>query len=169
MKYTLFDEIGEHFLDKAIELVKAGHRFVYVIDNIDWEVKVHDMRQNNQNKSMHAIATSIVFDRVSSYHLPNSGIGKSFRVIVAKLLIGLFRSFHSFKDVMPEQQSVTYSNEMMEQSGLHNTADRARDHWSQKIFEVGRKKWRVKLKSLKKTKVKRKKERKNRKDENEKK
>ena len=121
-----------------------------MIDNIDWEVKVHDMRQNNQNKSMHAIATSIVFDHVSFYHLPNSGIRKSFRVIVAKLLIGLFRSFHSFKDVMPEQQSVTYSNEMMEQSGLHNIADRAQDHWSQKIFEVGRKKWRVKLKSLKK-------------------
>ena len=40
-----------------------------------------------------------------------------------------------------------------------------RDHWSQKIFEVGRTKWRVKLKSLKRKKSKEK----DRKEESEKK
>ena len=39
MKYTLLDDIGKHFLNRAIELVKAGHKFVFVLDNIEWEVK----------------------------------------------------------------------------------------------------------------------------------
>ena len=30
-KYVVFDDIGKHFLDHAVELVKAGMKFVYVI------------------------------------------------------------------------------------------------------------------------------------------
>ena len=45
-------------------MVKAGHKFVYVLDNIDWMEKANDMRQDVQNKSVHAVATSIVFDRI---------------------------------------------------------------------------------------------------------
>ena len=26
-------------------------KFVYVVDNIDWEERVHDMREHHQNKS----------------------------------------------------------------------------------------------------------------------
>lgn len=138
MKYTLLDEIGEHFLDQAIELVKTGHKFTYVIDNIDWEVRVHDMRQDNQNKSMHALSTSIVFDRVSSDHLPNCGpqkqlaaskfsdvikitdrekddIRASFRAILAKFLVEYLKAFHPFKEVIPEHPPGLYSKQMMEQ------------------------------------------------------
>ncbi|XP_028413251.1 uncharacterized protein LOC114536099 [Dendronephthya gigantea] len=64
MKYTILEDIGKQFIDHAADLVKSGHTFVYVLDNIDWEEKVHDMRQDVQNKSVHAVATSIVFDRV---------------------------------------------------------------------------------------------------------
>lgn len=53
MKYNVLNEIGNHFLDRAAELVKAGYRFVYVLDNIDWEEKAHDMRQDVQNRSVH--------------------------------------------------------------------------------------------------------------------
>ena len=60
----LLDEIGKSFLDRAVELVKSGYRFVFVLDNIDWEEKVHDMRKDNQNTSVHAVATSIVFNRI---------------------------------------------------------------------------------------------------------
>ena len=42
-----------------------------VLDNIDWDVRVHDMRSDNLNKSVHTVATSIVFNRVSSGHLPD--------------------------------------------------------------------------------------------------
>ena len=56
-KYVVLDEIGKHFLEHAIELVKSGKKFVYVVDNIDWEEKVHDMRAVLQNKSVHAVAT----------------------------------------------------------------------------------------------------------------
>lgn len=36
-------------LDRAVQLVNEGKRFVLVLDNIDWEFKVHDMRPNKQN------------------------------------------------------------------------------------------------------------------------
>ena len=41
------------------------------MDNMDWDVKVHEMRSDNQNKSVHAVATSLVFDRVFSEHPPD--------------------------------------------------------------------------------------------------
>lgn len=34
-KYTIQEEIGHHFLDRAIELLKQGRKFVLVLDNID--------------------------------------------------------------------------------------------------------------------------------------
>ena len=49
-KYVVFDDIGKHFLDHAVELVKAGMKFVYVIDNIDWEERVHDMRETSSEQ-----------------------------------------------------------------------------------------------------------------------
>ena len=73
MKYTIQEEIGKHFLDHAVQLVKEGRSFVFVLDNVDWDVKVHDMRSDKQNRSVHAVATSLVFDRVSSSHLPDTG------------------------------------------------------------------------------------------------
>ena len=42
-----------------------------VIDNIYWDVRVNHMRSHHQNKSVHAVATSIVFNRASSDHLPD--------------------------------------------------------------------------------------------------
>ncbi len=48
-------------------------KFVYVVDSIDWEEKVHDMREHHQNKSVHAVATSMVFSRIPSEHLPDDG------------------------------------------------------------------------------------------------
>ena len=71
MKYTVLDDIGCHFADHAVELVKAGYKFVYVVDNIHWEEKADDMRQDIQNRSVHAIATSIVFNRVPDQGLPD--------------------------------------------------------------------------------------------------
>ena len=65
-KYTIQDNIGRQFLDLAVQLIKEGKRFVLVLDNIDWDVKAHDVRSNKQNRSVHAVATSIVFDRVNS-------------------------------------------------------------------------------------------------------
>ena len=84
----MLDDIGKHFLDHAVELVKAGMKFVYVIDNIDWEERVHDMREYHQNKSVHAVANSMVFFRISSDQLPDDGPQKhvktcNFREIVS--------------------------------------------------------------------------------------
>ena len=44
-----------------------------VLHNIDWEVKVHDMPSDNQNKSVDAVATSIVFDCVATDDLFDNG------------------------------------------------------------------------------------------------
>lgn len=43
-----------------------------VLDNIDWEFKVHDMRSNKQNLSVHAVAISIMFDWIAA-DLPDNG------------------------------------------------------------------------------------------------
>ena len=64
MKYPILDDIGNHFMDRAVELVKKGHKFVFVMDNIDWTIEVHEMRFDHQNKDVHAVATSLVFDHV---------------------------------------------------------------------------------------------------------
>ena len=47
MKPKIQENIGSHFLDHAVELVKQGKKFVLVLHNIDWEVKVHDMPSDN--------------------------------------------------------------------------------------------------------------------------
>ena len=60
-------------MNHAIELVKAGKKFCYVVDHIDWEEKVHDIRPSHQNKSVHAVAASMVFSRVPSDHLSDDG------------------------------------------------------------------------------------------------
>ena len=72
-KYDILDEIGSHFLDQAVELTRQGGEFCVVLDNLDWDIKVHDMRQENQNVSKHAVASTIVFDRVKSSHVPDNG------------------------------------------------------------------------------------------------
>ena len=65
--------ILETFFDHPVELVNSGMKCVNVVDNIDWEEKVYDMRADHQNKSVYACATSMVFNRVSSDHLPDDG------------------------------------------------------------------------------------------------
>ena len=63
MKYTIQEEIGKHFLDHFAQLVKKERSFLFVLDNVDWDVKVHDMRSDKQNRSVHAVATSLLFGR----------------------------------------------------------------------------------------------------------
>ena len=69
MKYDILEDIGNHFLSKAIELTKQEREFCVVLDNIDWEIKVHDMRKQEENISEHAVANTLVFNRVESSHL----------------------------------------------------------------------------------------------------
>ena len=125
-KHVILDDIGQHFLDCAVHLVKAGKKFVYVVDNIDWEEKVHDMRQDYQNKSVHAVATSIVFSRVSSNQLPDNGPQKDihkcnvrevvsmsaeelkdiqyrYRMFVARLLIEKFSELASLHSLLASE------------------------------------------------------------------
>ncbi len=90
-KYVVLEDIGKHFLDHAVELVRAGRKFVFVVDNIDWEEKVHDMREHHQNKSVHAVATSIVFSRVSNTtnHLPDNGPQKDIRTCNIREIVSM--------------------------------------------------------------------------------
>ena len=135
MKYNILDDIGNHFLDRAAKLVKSGFRFVYVLDNIDWEEKAHDMRQYAQNKSVHTVATSIVFNRVPDQGFSDSGpqqnlhkcnvndlvtvndvelqaIRSRYRVIVAKLLLEHFPAFQMFKPYTSQVTKCAYAKEM---------------------------------------------------------
>ena len=89
-------------MDQAVELVKAGRAFVFVVDNIDWMEKLHDMRKIYQNKSMHAVATSMVFTRVPSDHLPDDGPQKDIKTCN-------FREIVSMKDEELEQIQYRYT------------------------------------------------------------
>ena len=139
MKYPLLDDIGQQFINRAAELVKSGHKFVYVLDNIDWEEKAHDMRKDVQNRSVHAVATSIVFNRVSDEGLPDSGpqqalkdcnvhqlvdinrleldaIRSRYRALVAKLLFEHFPAFTMFKAYVYESTDCQYKENLSQKS-----------------------------------------------------
>lgn len=132
-KYVVLDDIGTHFLDHAIELVKSGRKFVFVVDNIDWMEKVHDMREVHQNKSVHAIATSMVFTRVSSDHLPDDGpqkdiktcnfrelvtikdeelkmIQNRYRIFVARILSQKLPEFQRLKSYLSKELPLHHEN-----------------------------------------------------------
>ena len=132
----LLDDIGQRFLERAVELVKSGYKFVFVLDNIDWEERVHDMRKDNQNTSVHAVATTIVFNRVPDEKLPDSEpqqdlrkcnvhqlvkltaseiecIRKRYRRFVQDLLFEHFPFFSSYQSSLPNNSTYCrYSDEM---------------------------------------------------------
>ena len=135
MKYSILDDIGTHFLDKMVEQVKAGKRFTFVLDNIDWDVKVHEMRSDNQNKSIHAVATTLEFDRIPSYHLPNNEPQQSldncdmvklvsltdneveatrqrYKIFAARIMCEFFPVFGFLKEIVPAHLPTNYSNYM---------------------------------------------------------
>ena len=114
--------------------MKSGHKFVFVLDNIDWEEKAHDLRSNNQHKSVHAVATTIVFDRIPSDNLPGDGpqrdLGKSdvrelvavtdaeldairsrYRILLAKYLFEHFPEFRVLQHHIPSTTDCMYSEQ----------------------------------------------------------
>ena len=124
--YTINEEIGKHFLDAAAQLLKEGKKFVLVLDNIDWG-------------NDHAVATSIVFDRISCPHLPTDGPPKQlsdydlkevialsdgeirctrdrYMIFIARILRESFAAFDFLKDVLPDHTDCKYSREMSSQS-----------------------------------------------------
>jgi hypothetical protein len=124
MKYKLLDVIGDHFMDLAVAELQKGKNFVFVLDNIDWMEKVHDMRSDAQNTSVHAVATSLVFNRVSYQHLPDSGpqnslekcdinklvsltpeeehqISESYKLIVGQIMCEFLPAFKFLSYVVP--------------------------------------------------------------------
>lgn len=138
-KYTILDDTGKHFIDRAAAMVKSGHKFVYVLDNIDWEEKVHDMRTDSQNASVHAVATSIVFSRVPVGDLPDTGpqqdlkecnvtklvklnqadmesIRSRYKILIAKLLFEHFPAFNKFKPFVPQTTDCHHAKEMTTKS-----------------------------------------------------
>ena len=140
-KYTILDDIGEEFIDKAVEMVKSGHKFVYVLDNIDWEEKAHDMRTDAQNKSVHAVATSIVFSRIPIGDLPDTGpqqdlkkcnvaqlvklsqadmesVRIRYRTLLAKLLFEHLPAFNTFKGCVSQTTDCHHAKEMATKSNV---------------------------------------------------
>jgi hypothetical protein len=111
-------------MDLAVKKVQERETFVYVLDNIDWMEKVHDMRSDAQNVSVHAVATSLVFDRVSSKDLTDDGPQKDlkdcnmkelvslteeetnqtkerYKLLIAKMLCQYFTAFKFLEDLVP--------------------------------------------------------------------
>ena len=126
-------------MDLAVKQVKEGKSFVYVLDNIDWMEKVHDMRADAQNVSVHAVSTSLVFDRVPSKHLPDNGpqknlancnisklvsltkeevnnIKERYKLLIAKILCQNFPAFKFLHDLIPEHLPNEYLKQMKTKS-----------------------------------------------------
>lgn len=125
---------GGHFLDHAIELTKKGKKFTIVLDNIDWEVRAHDMREEHQNVSEHAVASTLVFDRVPSDHLPDNGpqedikttgpgffllsddelseIAYRYRVYAGRIIAKAIPKLSFLADLLPKDIPQQYSKEM---------------------------------------------------------
>ena len=135
MKYPLLEEIGGHFMTEAVKLVKSGRKFVFVLDNIDWMVKAHDMRIDEQNRMVHAVATSLVFDRVPQHPSPLSGAQQTlatvnmkvlveltenervrtkerYKIILGRILCEFFTAFQRYHDLVPKHTLCPYSKEM---------------------------------------------------------
>lgn len=133
-KYTVMDSIGNHFLDHAIKLTKKGKKFTIVLDNIDWEIKAHDMREEHQNVSEHAVSSSLVFDRVTSDHIPDNGPQKDinktdleffllsddelsqivdrYRIYAGRIITKAFPKLSFLADLIPKHIPHQYSEEM---------------------------------------------------------
>ena len=126
-------------MDRAVQLLKEGKKFVFGLDNIDWDVKAHDMLSDRQNKSVHAVATSIVFDRISFPCLPIDGPPKQlsdydlkdvialsdgeirctrdrYKILIARILCESFPAFDFLKDVFPDHTNCQYPREMSSRS-----------------------------------------------------
>ena len=111
------------------------YKFVHVLDNIDCEEKAHDMTEDIQNKSVHAVATSIVFNRVSDEQFTDAGpqqdlklcnvcelvnvsdadfnvIRSRYGVLLAQLLFKHFNAFEMFKQYIPETTDCFHDKEM---------------------------------------------------------
>lgn len=115
--------------------MKPGCRFVYVLDNIDWEEKAHDMRKDVQNRSVHAVATSIVFNIISSTELsdcvPQQDLKKfnvsdvltvnnmelqtvrsGYRLFVARILFEHFKAFEMFTPYASQLRDCAHAKDL---------------------------------------------------------
>ncbi len=113
---------------------------MFVLDNIDWTVKAHAMRSDNQNQSMHAVATSLVFDRVPQTDLtsadkPQQSLSKidvmklvpetdndractkeRYKDIIARMVCEFLPAFHHFKNTASNNSICKYDQAMKMQS-----------------------------------------------------
>ena len=97
------------------------------------------MRSDNQNTSVHAVATSIVFDRVTSSHLPDDGPKRNlansnlkdilsitdeektctrerYKIFLGRILCEFFPEFNFLKNVVPTRTPCLYPGKMSLQS-----------------------------------------------------
>ena len=137
-KYTVLDSIGNHFLNHAIKLTKKGKKSTIVLDNIDWEIKAHDMHEEDQNVSEHDVASSLVFDRVPSDHIHDNGpqkdikttdleffllsddelsqIADCYRIYAGRIISKAFPKVSFLADLIPKHIPHLYSDEMTRKS-----------------------------------------------------
>ena len=63
-----------------------GKKFVFLLDNIDWDVKAHDMQSRHQKKRVHAVATSIVLIASVSLVFPMMmGLQNNFQIVIERM------------------------------------------------------------------------------------
>ena len=135
----MLNEIGNYFLDKAVEQVKVGKKFTFDSPVNIVYYNVHEMRSDNQNKSSHAMATTLVFYRVSVGNQPDDKPKHSlaacdmlklitltneevanriyhYTIFAARILCEFLPEFSFLKELVPAHLPTAYSQEMGDKS-----------------------------------------------------
>ena len=134
----MLDEIGGHFAEEAIEMVRKGVKMQGTGDNWDFRIMAHDMRKDNQNKDMHYFASNLVFDRVPTpdnlsvtpkhdiKSLQNSAflltaaeskkLLEDYKVIISRILVKYLPAFTVFKNIVLAHIDHAYQDEMSKKS-----------------------------------------------------
>lgn len=134
----MLDEIGGHFADEAVEMVKKGCKMQGTGDNWDFRITAHDMRKEHQNKDMHYFASNLIFDRVPTpdhlsvapkhdiKSLKNSAfllstveskkLWENYKVIISRILVEYLPAFSIFKNIVPTHIDHAHQDEMSKKS-----------------------------------------------------
>ncbi|XP_061184242.1 uncharacterized protein LOC133192263 [Saccostrea echinata] len=134
----LVDQIGGHFNDEMVELVRKGRRFRIVGDNINWKVGVHDQRIDNKDKFHHAFGSAILVQNINFDHLSDifpqreykatalqtflpsvddmKKTKRDYAILIARVAIKFLPFFEQFESIIPRNISKPCSLHLKEKT-----------------------------------------------------
>lgn len=132
--------LGNHYSDRLVNEVKAGHKLQGTGDNWDMMIRVHEMQSDHQNVDLHYFASNLIVEKVPCQNLskkalqkdinslPNevfllkeieaSKLKEDFKVLVGRILLQHIPSLAFLKSIIPQHIKHKYYNEMSRKSTI---------------------------------------------------